>query len=96
LITGREHYETMLLLRETRCRGWHNQRSVHFVWDYLRFVLEGSNTILEASSRLGVVRMTGVEYSVISIREAPQAWVDYKIRIKINGKYYVGDLEMSE
>ena len=39
---------------------------------------------------------SGVEYSVISFREAPQARVDYKIRIKINGKYYVGDLEMSE
>ena len=39
---------------------------------------------------------TGVEYSVISIREASQAWADYKIRIKINGKYYTGELELSE
>ena len=39
---------------------------------------------------------TGVEYSVISIREAPQPWADYKIRIKINGKYYAGELELSE
>ena len=37
-----------------------------------------------------------VPHSVISIKEAPQAWVDYKIRIKINGKYYVGELELSE
>ena len=101
--TGREHYETMLLLRETRCRGWHNQRSVHFVWDYLRFVLEGSNTILEASSRLGVVRMiilnpddTGVE--VISLQRGKESLPcsHYRIRVKIDGKYYVGHLEMSE
>ena len=42
-------------------------------------------------------RHTGVDtYNVISIREAPQAWADYKIRIKINGKYYTGELELSE
>ena len=33
---------------------------------------------------------------VIQIKEAPQAWVDYKIRIKINGKFYTGELELSE
>ena len=38
----------------------------------------------------------GVEADIIYIQTAPQPWADYKIRIKINGKYYVGELELSE
>lgn len=33
---------------------------------------------------------------IITIQPDQRAWVDFKIRIKIDGKYYVGDLEMSE
>ena len=33
---------------------------------------------------------------IIHIKKSALARVDYKIRVKINGKYYVGELEMSE
>jgi len=36
------------------------------------------------------------EVIFISVTEAPQAWADYKIRVRINGRYYVGELELSE
>ena len=40
----------------------------------------------------------GVEADIISIRSTKHLSVDsdYRIRIKINGKYYVGHLEKSE
>jgi len=38
----------------------------------------------------------GIEADIIYIQKAPQAWADYKIKIKINGKYYVGELELGE
>jgi len=38
----------------------------------------------------------GVEADIISISPSDISFVDYRIRIKINGKYYVGYLEKSE
>ena len=73
-------------------------------------MFEGSTTILEASSRLGVVRMKIPTYETDSLKD-PNEIVDvislqigkeslpfshYRIRVKIDGKYYVGHLEMSE
>ena len=37
-----------------------------------------------------------IEAKIIHIQTAPQAWVDYKIRVKIDGKFYTGELELSE
>ena len=33
---------------------------------------------------------------IIQLKEAPQAWAEYRIRVKIDGKYYTGELELSE
>ena len=38
----------------------------------------------------------GVEADIIYIQTAPQPWAAYKIRIKINRKYYVGEMDRSE
>ena len=59
---------------------------------------------MEASSRLGVVRMTvmsinDMTLTVINLtkQEATTKYAEnYKIRVKIDGKFYVGHLELSE
>tara|TARA_R100001463_G_scaffold78708_7_gene133053 strand:- start:48 stop:230 length:183 start_codon:yes stop_codon:yes gene_type:complete len=60
-------------------------------------VLEGSITILEASSRFGVVRVSELDTAkIINITHLDFNDYEIRVRLKLNGKFYVGHLELSE
>ena len=43
-----------------------------------------------------VMTINDMTLTVINLKKAPQPWADYKIRVKIDGKFYTGELELSE
>ena len=61
---------------------------------------ERSNTVLEASLRLGVVRMSRMNEvdraSIISITHLDFQDFEIRVRLKVNDKYYTGVLELNE
>ena len=56
---------------------------------------------MEASSRLGVIRMTSgeripvLDFGIIKLQTTDKDY-EVNVRLKINGRYFTGILEMSE
>jgi len=62
---------------------------------------ERSNTILEASLRLGVVRVSAgvripvLDFGIIRLETTDNDY-EIRVRLKVNGRYFTGILERNE